>query len=51
MFYYFKDKHKLFEVKLEFKGHDYMFNSYEIQLYSVYIDFIAYWPHRYNDYI
>jgi hypothetical protein len=35
MFYYFKDKHKLLEVKLEFKGHDYVFNSYEMQLYSV----------------
>jgi hypothetical protein len=36
MFYYFKDKHMLLEVKLEFKGHDYVFNSYEMQLYSVY---------------
>ncbi len=36
MFYYFKDKHKLLEVKLEFKGHNYMFNSYEMELYSVY---------------
>jgi hypothetical protein len=35
MFYYFKDKHKLLQVKLEFIGHDYMFNSYEMQLYSV----------------
>jgi hypothetical protein len=35
MFYYFNDKHKLLEVKLEFKGHDYVFNSYEMQLYSV----------------
>jgi hypothetical protein len=35
MFYYFKDKQKLLEVKLEFKGHDYMFNSYKMQLYSV----------------
>ena len=35
MLYYFKDKQKLLEVKLEFKGHDYMFNSYEMQLYSV----------------
>jgi hypothetical protein len=34
MFYYFKDKHKLLEVKLEFKGHNYMFNSYEMDLYS-----------------
>ncbi len=35
MFYYFKDKHKLLEVKLEFNGHNYMFNSYEMELYSV----------------
>jgi hypothetical protein len=35
MFYYFKDKHKLLEVKLEFKGHNYMFKSYEMELYSV----------------
>jgi hypothetical protein len=35
MFYYFKDKHRLSEVKLEFKGHNYMFNSYEMELYSV----------------
>jgi hypothetical protein len=34
MFYYFKDKHKLLEVKLEFKGHNYIFNSYEMELYS-----------------
>ncbi len=34
MFHYFKDKHKLLEVKLEFKGHNYMFNSYEMELYS-----------------
>ncbi len=34
MFYYFKDKHRLSEVKLEFKGHNYMFNSYEMELYS-----------------
>ena len=36
MFYYFKDKHRLSEVKLESKGHNYMFNSYEMELYSVY---------------
>jgi hypothetical protein len=35
MFYYFKKNHKLLEGKLEFKKHDYMFNSYEILLYSV----------------
>jgi hypothetical protein len=35
MFYYFKDKHKLLEVKLEFKGHNYKFKSYEMELYSV----------------
>jgi hypothetical protein len=34
MFYYFIDKHKLLKVKLEFKGHNYMFNSYETELYS-----------------
>jgi hypothetical protein len=34
MFYYFKDKHRLSEVKLEFKGQNYMFNSYEMELYS-----------------
>ncbi len=34
MFYYFKGKHKLLEVKLEFKGHNYMFKSYEMELYS-----------------
>ncbi len=34
MFYYFKDKHKLLEVKLKFKGHNNMFNSYEMELYS-----------------
>ena len=34
MFYYFKDKHKLLEVKLEFKGHDYVFNCYKMQFYS-----------------
>jgi hypothetical protein len=33
MFYYFQDKHKLLEVKLEFKEHYYMFNSYEMELY------------------
>jgi hypothetical protein len=35
MFYYFKDKHRLLVVKLEFKGHNYMFDSYEMELYSV----------------
>ena len=34
MFYHFKDKHRLSEVKLEFKGQNYMFNSYEMELYS-----------------
>ncbi len=34
MFYYFKDKHKLLEVKLEYEGHNYIFNSYEMELYS-----------------
>ncbi len=24
----------MLEVKLEFKGHNYMFNSYEMELYS-----------------
>ncbi len=38
MFYYFKDKHRLSEVKLELKGHNYMFNSYEMELYSVVSD-------------
>ncbi len=36
MFYFFKDKHRLSEVKLEFKGQNYMFNSYEMELYSEY---------------
>jgi hypothetical protein len=35
MFYYFQDKHKLLEENLEFKEHIYMFNSYEMELYSV----------------
>jgi len=35
MFYYFQDKLKLLEGKLEFKEHKYMFNSYEMELYSV----------------
>jgi hypothetical protein len=35
MVYYFKDKHRLSEVKLEFKGQNCMFNSYEMELYSV----------------
>jgi hypothetical protein len=34
MFYHFKDKHRLSEVKLEFKGQNCMFNSYEMELYS-----------------
>jgi hypothetical protein len=34
MFYYFKDKHKLLEGKLEFKEYNYKFNSYEMELYS-----------------
>ncbi len=34
MFYYFKDKDRLLEVKLEFKGHNCMFNSYKMELYS-----------------
>jgi hypothetical protein len=48
MFYYFKDKHRLSEVKLEFKGQNYMFNSYEMELYSVVYDknvsYIDFWP-------
>jgi hypothetical protein len=39
MFYFFKDKHRLLEVKLEFKGQNCMFNSYEMELYSVLADF------------
>jgi hypothetical protein len=35
MFYYFQDKHKLLEGNPEFKEHNYMFNSYEMELYSV----------------
>jgi hypothetical protein len=35
MFYYFKDKHKLLEGKLEFKEYNYKFNSYKMELYSV----------------
>jgi hypothetical protein len=35
MFYYFQDKHKLFEGNPEFKEPNYMFNSYEMELYSV----------------
>ncbi len=35
MFYYFQDKHKLSEGKLEFKEYNYKFNSYEMELYSV----------------
>jgi len=35
MLYYFKDKDRLSEVKLEFKGQNYMFDSYEMELYSV----------------
>jgi hypothetical protein len=34
MFYYFQDKHKFLEGNLEFKEHKYMFNSYEMELYS-----------------
>ncbi len=34
MFYYFYDKHKLLEGNLEFKEHKYMFNSFEMELYS-----------------
>jgi hypothetical protein len=34
MFYYFQDKHKLLEGKLEFKEYNYKFNSYEMDLYS-----------------
>jgi hypothetical protein len=34
MFYFFEDKHRLSVVKLEFKGQNYMFNSYEMELYS-----------------
>ncbi len=35
MFYYFQDKHKLLEGNLELKEHNYMFNSYEMELYCV----------------
>jgi len=35
MFYYFQDKHKLLDGKLEFKDQNYNFNSYEMELYSV----------------
>ncbi len=35
MFYYFQDKHKLLEGKLQFKGHNYKFKSYEMELCSV----------------
>ncbi len=35
MFSYFQDKHWLLEENLEFKEHNYMFNSYEMELYSV----------------
>ncbi len=35
MFYYFQDKHKLLEGNPEFKEHNYMFSSYEMELYSV----------------
>ncbi len=34
MFYYFKNKHKLLEGKLEFKEYNYKFTSYEMELYS-----------------
>jgi hypothetical protein len=34
MFYYSKDEHKLLEGKLKFKEHNYMFYSYEMELYS-----------------
>ncbi len=35
MFYYFQDKHKLSEGKLELKEHKNMFSSHEMELYSV----------------
>ncbi len=35
MFCYFQDKYKLLEGNLEFKEHKYMFNSYEMEIYSV----------------
>jgi hypothetical protein len=47
MFYYFKDKHKLLEGKVEFKEYNYKFNSYEIELYSDLVGasyFFAYIP-------
>ncbi len=34
MFYYFQDKHELLEGNPEFKEPNYMFNSYEMELYS-----------------
>ncbi len=36
MFYYFQDKLKLLEGKLEVKEHKYMFSSYKMELYSAY---------------
>ena len=35
MFFYFQDKYKLLEGNPEFKEHNYMFNSYKMELYSV----------------
>ncbi len=32
IFYYFQDKHKLLEGKLEFKEHNCKFNSYEMEI-------------------
>jgi hypothetical protein len=46
MLYYFKDKHRLSEVKLEFKGQNYMFNSYEMELYSAAAPPSPRWCHR-----
>jgi hypothetical protein len=41
MFYYFQDKHKLLEGKLEFKEYNYKFDSYEMELNSVGLSFPA----------
>jgi hypothetical protein len=35
MLYYFQDKHKLLKGNPQFKEYNYMFNSYEMELYSV----------------
>ena len=42
MFYCFKKKQKLFEGKLEFKEHNYMFYSYEILYFFTVYDLHIY---------